>query len=94
MITGMSIVTIMNTVIVTFMVTIMNMAIVTITIMVTMMIIRPVLALLLVYLGLGIYGAWIAIAADQLTRTALVFARYRQGKWMQIRLKSEEMRDA
>ncbi len=57
--------------------------------MITMMIIRPVLALVLVYFGLGIYGAWIAIAADQLTRTALVFARYRQGKWMQIRLKSE-----
>ena len=59
--------------------------------MITMMIIRPILALVLVYAtGLGIYGAWIAVAADQLTRTILVFARYKQGKWKQIRLKSEQ----
>ena len=50
-----------------------------------------ILALVLVYAtGLGIYGAWIAVAADQLTRTILVFARYKQGKWKQIRLKSEQ----
>ncbi len=60
--------------------------------MITMMIIRPVLALLLVSVGLGIYGAWIAVAADQLTRTLLVFARYKQGKWKAIRLKSEEQK--
>ncbi len=57
---------------------------------ITMMIIRPVLALVLVRAGFGIYGAWAAIAADQMTRTMLVFLRYRRGKWMHIRLKSEE----
>ena len=57
--------------------------------MITMMIIRPVLALILVAAGLDIYGAWIALAADQLTRTALIFARYHTGKWKDIRLKSE-----
>ena len=56
---------------------------------ITMMIIRPVLALILVAMGLGIYGAWIALAADQMTRTLLVFVRYRRGKWKTIRLKSE-----
>ncbi len=55
--------------------------------MVTMMIIRPVLALILVHFGLDIYGAWIALAADQLTRTALIFMRYRRGKWKEIRLR-------
>ena len=59
--------------------------------MITMMIIRPILALVLVYAtGLGIYGAWIAVAADQLTRTILVFARYKQGKWKQIRVSSTD----
>mgnify|MGYP002856637588 CR=1 FL=1 len=57
--------------------------------MITMMIIRPILALILVRVGLGIYGAWIAVAADQLTRTFLVFSRYRQGRWKLIRLKSD-----
>ncbi len=56
---------------------------------ITMMIIRPVLGLVLVGAGYGIYGAWFAVSADQLTRTLLVFLRYRQGKWKQIRLKSE-----
>lgn len=56
---------------------------------ITTMILRPTLALLLVWAGLGIYGAWIALAADQLLRSLLIFLRYRGGKWKLIKLKSE-----
>lgn len=48
----------------------------------TMLVVRPAIAALLVYVfHLGIMGAWYALAADQLTRTLLVFMRYHSGKW-------------
>ncbi|MEE1032138.1 MAG: MATE family efflux transporter [Ruminococcus sp.] len=56
---------------------------------VTVLLIRPGVAILLIKLGLGLYGAWIALAADQLLRSALVLARYQSGKWKMIKLKNE-----
>ncbi|MDO4459500.1 MAG: MATE family efflux transporter [Clostridia bacterium] len=58
-------------------------------IMLTSMILRPVLALILVKAGMGIFGAWIALVADQLLRSLLVFMRYKSGKWKLIKLKSD-----
>ena len=60
---------------------------------ITTMILRPVLAVILVNVGLGIYGAWIALAADQLLRSLLVFLRYKSGKWKLIKLKSDKAID-
>ena len=48
----------------------------------TMLVVRPVIAALLIYVfHMGIMGAWYALAADQLIRTLLVFMRYHSGKW-------------
>jgi len=52
-----------------------------------MLIVRPILGYLLVYpFGLGIYGAWIALAADQLMRSVFSFYRYKLGKWQYIKV--------
>ena len=56
---------------------------------VTVLIVRPVVAVLLVNAGLDLYGAWMALACDQLLRTTLVFLRYKSGKWKLIKLKNE-----
>ncbi len=56
---------------------------------VTVLIVRPVVALILVGAGLDLYGAWIALACDQLLRSMLVFRRYSSGKWKLIKLKNE-----
>ena len=57
---------------------------------ITVLVVRPGVAMLLVNCtDLGLYGAWIALAADQILRTALVFARYQSGKWKTIKLKTE-----
>lgn len=49
---------------------------------VTVLLVRPGLAILLVNAtGLGLYGAWIALAVDQALRSVLVLARYNSGKW-------------
>ena len=56
---------------------------------VTVLLVRPVVAMLLVNAGLDLYGAWIALVCDQLLRTALVFLRYKSGKWKLIKLKNE-----
>ena len=54
----------------------------------TVLLVRTSVAIVLInVVGLGLSGAWIALAADQLLRSALVFARYRTGKWMYMRLK-------
>lgn len=37
--------------------------------------------LLVLWMGLGIYGAWLAILSDMLLRAALMRSRYRSGKW-------------
>lgn len=56
---------------------------------ITTMVMRPIIAIVLVKAGLGIYGAWIALAADQLLRSLLIYLRYRSGKWKLIKLKSD-----
>ena len=48
---------------------------------VTVLILRPVLAIILIRMGFGLYGAWMAFAADQLVRSLLVLLRYTSGKW-------------
>jgi len=56
-------------------------------IFVTVLIVRPGLALLLINLfHWGLEGAWVALAADQLLRTMLVWKRYKSGKWKTIRV--------
>lgn len=52
----------------------------------TVLIVRPILAIVLVKLGLGLYGAWLAMAADQLLRSLLVWLRYKGGKWKLIKI--------
>ncbi len=56
---------------------------------VTVLLVRPVVAMILVNAGLDLYGAWIALACDQLLRTALVFLRYKSGKWKLLKIKNE-----
>lgn len=56
---------------------------------ITVLLVRPIVAILLVKLGLGLYGAWIAMACDQMLRSGLVLGRYQSGKWKLIKLKNE-----
>ena len=59
-------------------------------IFVTTLIVRPLLAMLTVYeLHWGLYCAWIALVADQLLRTLLIWMRYRGGQWQLMKLKGE-----
>ncbi len=51
---------------------------------ITVLLIRPFLAIGLIALGFGLYGAWIALACDQLLRSLLVLMRYKSGKWKLI----------
>ena len=56
-----------------------------IAIAITVLGVRSVLGLLTMnVLGWGLWGAWIALVADQLIRTALMALRYRGGKWRSI----------
>lgn len=57
--------------------------------LITVLLIRPGIAILLVNIGFGLYGAWAAMACDQIVRSALVLGRYNSGKWKLIKLKSE-----
>lgn len=57
---------------------------------ITVLLVRPFVAILLVKLGLGLYGAWAAMALDQIIRSGLVLYRYNSGKWKLIKLKSEQ----
>ncbi len=55
---------------------------------VSILLVRSIVAIWLVnFAGLGLAGAWIAVATDQFLRFVLIFARYRTGKWMYMRLK-------
>lgn len=56
---------------------------------ITVLLIRPILAIILVSNGLGLYGAWLALACDQIIRSALMLMRYRSGKWKLFKLKNE-----
>ena len=57
---------------------------------ITVLLVRPGIALLLVNLGVGLYGAWIALACDQLLRSFLVINRYNSGKWKLLKLKHQQ----
>lgn len=54
---------------------------------VTVLLVRPIAAIILVWAGFGLYGAWAALALDQIIRSALVLWRYNSGKWKTIKLK-------
>ena len=58
--------------------------------LITVLLIRPIVAIILVKTGFGLYGAWVAMACDQLVRSGLVLNRYNSGKWKLIKLKSEQ----
>jgi putative MATE family efflux protein len=53
---------------------------------ITVLLFRPAMAILLVKIGWGLYGAWIALALDQLLRSFLVWLRYQSGKWKLLRI--------
>lgn len=57
---------------------------------ITVLLVRPIVAIALVTIGFGLYGAWAAMACDQIIRSALVLGRYKSGKWKMLKLKSEE----
>ncbi len=57
---------------------------------ITVLLIRPSTAILFVELGFGLYGAWFALALDQLVRSALVLIRYQSGKWKLVKVKTEQ----
>ena len=54
---------------------------------ITVLLVRPIAAIILVWAGFGLYGAWAALALDQIIRSALVLWRYNSGKWKTIKLK-------
>lgn len=55
--------------------------------LISVAIIRPGLSFLLCYpLGLGLIGAWIGTAGDQLVRFTLSFIRFRKGNWTKLKL--------
>lgn len=56
---------------------------------ITVLLVRPIVAIVMVKLGFGLYGAWFAMACDQLLRSALVLGRYQSGKWKTLKLKHE-----
>ncbi|HHY81913.1 MAG TPA: MATE family efflux transporter [Clostridiales bacterium] len=54
---------------------------------ITVMLIRPGLAMLTIYLfNWGLEGAWLALVADQFVRSLLVLFRYKTGKWKSIKV--------
>lgn len=53
---------------------------------ITVLLMRPSLAILFIKAGLGLYGAWLAFASDQLVRSFLVLLRYNSGKWKTIQV--------
>ena len=58
---------------------------------ITVLLVRPIVAIVAVNLGFDLYGAWFAMACDQLLRSALVLGRYQSGKWKTIKLKNESI---
>lgn len=51
------------------------------------LIIRPSLSFLLIHIWkLGLFGAWMALVFDQVTRFGLILAHYRKGKWIHIKV--------
>ena len=58
---------------------------------ITILLVRPIVAIALVKLGFGLYGAWAGLAIDQILRSGLVLNRYNSGKWKLIKLKNEQL---
>lgn len=55
--------------------------------LISVAIIRPGLSWLLCYpLGLGLLGVWLGLVGDQLTRFLLGYFRFKQGKWLKIKI--------
>lgn len=51
------------------------------------LIIRPSLSYAFIHLlGLGLFGAWLALLADQVVRFGLIAIRFRGGKWVHTRV--------
>ena len=49
--------------------------------------VRPFSGWLLCYpLGLGLFGAWLGLAIDQLVRFTMTYVRFRQGKWVYLKI--------
>ncbi|MBU0927137.1 MAG: MATE family efflux transporter [Spirochaetes bacterium] len=49
--------------------------------------IRPALSYVFVHvLSLGLFGAWLALIADQFARFVLILARFKSGKWVHIKV--------
>lgn len=49
--------------------------------------IRPALSYLLIHVfSMGLFGAWLALAVDQVARFTFIAARYRKGKWIHIKV--------
>ncbi|KPU43080.1 multidrug resistance protein NorM [Oxobacter pfennigii] len=44
-------------------------------------------------LHFGLIGAWVALTLDQYTRSAIIYLRYRSGKWKYIKLRSQEEKE-
>jgi putative MATE family efflux protein len=56
-------------------------------IFVTILIIRPLIAYLFIYVfGTGVIGAWVGFVADQAVRSLFVLMRYYSGKWKSIKV--------
>jgi Na+-driven multidrug efflux pump len=57
------------------------------TMLLTVALIRPLASALLVFVfDMGLAGAWIAIAADQVARLVMLYTRFSRGKWIHIRV--------
>ena len=55
--------------------------------LISLAILRPIFSWGLIYpLGLGIYGAWIAMFLDQAGRFILLRRRFNSGGWLSVRL--------
>ena len=49
--------------------------------------IRPGMSWLLCYpVGLGLMGAWLGTACDQVVRFVMTFVRFRKGNWTKLKL--------
>jgi len=59
-------------------------------IFITVIIVRSGLGILFINtLDMGLWGAWLAIACDQICRTLLIITHYNKGKWRFIRFQKE-----
>jgi len=51
------------------------------------LIIRPSLSFVFVHMmSLGLFGAWLALVADQIVRYFLIMVRFKSGKWVYVRV--------